>query len=414
MMVGRKGEYLFKKPGSQMWRIKLQYPLSMGRPNIRRSLGTPDREEAEIIALPLIQQHKRDLYRARNGVSRRLHVTSLESLFPIGESKLADGTEVIATSTSAVLIRDGVVIERKDNVVMNVLDVSDTFDPDAEDKAPTPLKSGPDADFVILETFLALKERNKYYVKEARDTWAQFKALVNGKLLKNCTRDDGRKLVSHLKEKGDKNATIIKKLNYLGAPVNYAIKEGKLTFNPFASIAPQDNDATKRYPFEDEDMAKIAAELSNFKPEERLLWVLLATTGMRLGEAFHIHLEKVEKSIRYVEVGSKTEQSHRRVPLPDAALPYLPAKIQGPLFDSNAKNLGRVLLRRIRKLGIDEVGKVLHSLRHRAKDRLRAEGCPLDLQYEVLGHEEKTIAAGYGHGSPMTLLKPWIDKIGLT
>lgn len=413
-MVGRKGDYLYRKPGSQMWRIKLQYSPSMGRPNVRRSLGTPNREEAEIIALPLIQQHKRDLYRARNAISRRLHVTSIETLFPVGESKLADGTEVIATPTTAVLFRDGLVIERKDNVVMNFVDVTNTFDPDAENEAPILTELSLDADFAFLEMFLALKERNRYYVKEARDNWVQFKALVNGKLLKNCTRDDGRKLVAHLKKKGDKNATIIKKLNYLGAPVNYAIKEGKLSFNPFASIAPQDNDSTKRYPFEDEDMAKVAAELSNFNPEERLLWVLLATTGMRLGEAFHIQLEKVEKSIRYVEVGSKTEQSHRRVPLPDAALPYLPAKIQGPLFDSNAKNLGRVLLRRIRKLGIDEVGKVLHSLRHRAKDRLRAEGCPLDLQYEVLGHEEKTIAAGYGHGSPMTLLKPWIDKIGLT
>ena len=53
-----------------------------------------------------------------------------------------------------------------------------------------------------------------------------------------------------------------------------------------------------------------------------------------------------------------------------------------------------------------------HSLRHRAKDRLRAEGCPLDIQYELLGHETKTVASGYGHGSPVPLLRKWLDKVG--
>jgi hypothetical protein len=29
-----------------------------------------------------------------------------------------------------------------------------------------------------------------------------------------------------------------------------------------------------------------------------------------------------------------------------------------------------------------------------------------------LGHEEKTVAAGYGVGHPVPMLKLWIDKIG--
>jgi hypothetical protein len=30
----------------------------------------------------------------------------------------------------------------------------------------------------------------------------------------------------------------------------------------------------------------------------------------------------------------------------------------------------------------------------------------------ILGHEERTVAAGYGGGFPVPLLKQWIDKIG--
>ena len=34
------------------------------------------------------------------------------------------------------------------------------------------------------------------------------------------------------------------------------------------------------------------------------------------------------------------------------------------------------------------------------------------LSWAILGHEEKTVAEGYGKGFPVPLLKRWIDKIG--
>jgi hypothetical protein len=46
-----------------------------------------------------------------------------------------------------------------------------------------------------------------------------------------------------------------------------------------------------------------------------------------------------------------------------------------------------------------------HSLRHRAQDQLRAAECPQDIRWALLGHEEKTVAAGYGEGFPVPLLK---------
>lgn len=405
--------YLYRKRDSINWWIKLQYPASMCRPMVRKSLGTPDRTEAEIMALPMIQQHKRELYLVRQNVTRKLHVGSVMNRYPLGDSTLEDGTKVFATQTTAVLIRDGVLVAQEDNFLLDLTDVTRTFDPQEANEAKP--KRPIDNDLQMLETYLGLKNRNKYYEKEARNTWDLFKKLTGGKLIRNCTRDDARILVGHLQTKArpDKNATIVKKLNYLAAPVNYAIKEGLLTFNPFASVAPQGNDAARRFPFTDAEMTLVCSTLGDMDPEVRRLWVLLATTGMRLGEAFQITKEEAEKGIRKVLIGSKTEQSLRWIPIPDQALMVLPDRITGPLFTSNAKNLGRVLLRVIRKLGINDEGKVLHSLRHRAKDRLRADGCPLHLQYELLGHEERTVAAGYGHGSPMTVLKPWIDKIGL-
>jgi hypothetical protein len=42
----------------------------------------------------------------------------------------------------------------------------------------------------------------------------------------------------------------------------------------------------------------------------------------------------------------------------------------------------------------------------------RKSGCPTDVRHGLLGHEKKTVAAGYGVGNPMPLLKKWVDKIG--
>jgi hypothetical protein len=42
----------------------------------------------------------------------------------------------------------------------------------------------------------------------------------------------------------------------------------------------------------------------------------------------------------------------------------------------------------------------------------QAAGCPEDVRWAILGHEETTVAAGYGAGFPVTVLRKWIDKIG--
>jgi len=143
-----------------------------------------------------------------------------------------------------------------------------------------------------------------------------------------------------------------------------------------------------------------------------LLFRLLATTGMRLSEAFEIDGEATERGVRYVIVGKKTKQSERRVPLPADALACLPKPIKGKLFDGMPAAASKRLNRFLRDCGIVNPRKVLHSLRHRAQDRLRAAGCPEDMRWAILGHGEETVAAGYGEGFPVKLLRKWIDHIG--
>ena len=164
-------------------------------------------------------------------------------------------------------------------------------------------------------------------------------------------------------------------------------------------------------------MKAIKRNLGRLVEADQLLICLLASSGMRLSEAFEVDGEEKERGVRYVIVGKKTEQSLRRVPLPAAVLPYLPKSIKGPLFD-RSKNAdpsdaaSKRLNRFLDDCGIVDKRKVVHSFRHRAQDRLRAASCPEDVRWSILGHEEETVAAGYGVGFPVPLLRKWIDKIG--
>src|SRR4051812_17754265 len=411
-------KYLFRRPGSQNVWIRFQYPKGSGFKTHAQSLGTANMREAEILALPLIQEHKLNLLEAQNrhGVmiagrrTRRVKVAGFKWLYPLGDTTNDDGTRTVATEKTVLILKDGQVIREADNDLRIV--PTFRFDP-KPDKDQRPSK--PDLDDAVLSAWVAHRKLGKSVESDARQAMKLFRTICQ-KPLTACTRVDGKKLVTLLEESGNKDKTVAKKIGYLSAAVNLAIDDEHLTVNPFSKVIPKITDETERLPLSDEDMALVREHLQELRAEDQLLWNWLARTGMRLDEPFQITEEHREAGIRFVIVGSKTASSKRRIPIPTAMLALLPAKITGSLFTDRSDVAGKWLRHFLRRLGImhdSEKGtgdkrKVLHGLRHRAKDRLRAVACPLDLQYELLGHEEQTVAASYGRGSPLPVLREWV------
>ena len=68
--------------------------------------------------------------------------------------------------------------------------------------------------------------------------------------------------------------------------------------------------------FTDADVRTIKRNLHRLDKDDQLLVALLATTGMRLAEAYEISSEKKESGARYCIVGTKTEQSEQASPVP--------------------------------------------------------------------------------------------------
>ena len=403
----RKGSYLFQRPGSAHWWIKLQAPS-----NIKRSLGTPERLEAEILAMPLIAQHKARLLA---NAAPPAGIAWQHEYEPGRQHPGPDGGTIIATERELLYLdQDGQIRIRGPNggPLGFAVPAANVGGPVGHSRRPTlAVRSADDA---ILDTYLKHAGLNQRIEKEARDTWALYKTLTNNKPLKDADREDGRKLVAFFEGRGLKSATIRKKIGWLTAAVKLEMdnKEPRLKFNPFSGVVPRRDDKDDRLPLDSADMKAIRGGLGELAKSDQLLLRLLASTGLRLGEAFQINSEATERGCRYVVIGSKTAQSRRRVPLPAAVLPFLPKSIRGPLFNGGAPAASKRLNRFLRDVGIDDRRKVVHSFRHRAKDRLRAAGCPMDVQYELLGHEDTTVAAGYGKGSPVPMLRKWIDKIG--
>jgi integrase len=338
---------------------------------------------------------------------------------PGREHYTPEGKRVIATETELLYIEDDGTITRRPNEVMRQFEIR--IPPQHWKELFGHLKSRPSrlasgSDEQVVDAYIAHAGLSLHSAQEARSTYAVYQEII-GKPFAKATREDGRRLARHLIEVlGNRSATVEKKVGWLRAAVNMAVEDQRLSFNPFQKVVPRLDDGLQKLPLSEEDMVTARSNLDHLSASDQLLWKLLATTGMRLSEPFQITEEFAEKhgreTIRYVIVGTKSDSSERRVPLPTALLPELPKKIERTLFEDGSKASGKRLMRFIRAIGIKDPRKTTHCLRHRAKDRLRVLSCPVDVQYAILGHEKKTVAASYGEGYPCGMLLKWLDRIG--
>lgn len=422
--------YLFKRKDSDNWYVRLQPP---GQKVIERSLGTSDVRAAELAADDLIKRHKQFMYQRRSTrVARVEHGPWLHEYAP-GLHTLPDGQTVMATERD-LTFSDGTRRPNGGPAIaitgprLSALREFQTFDdaydgkigegPIDDGRPKRPVKSDDDA---LLELYIEHNGLTGLREKQARDIWHIFRTVVNKPIAK-CTRDDGRAIIRHLEKDGEiKSATLRRRMVPLVATVNLAIDEGKLTFNPFSGVVPDRDDEDEREAFDDNDMKLIRDNLHLLEGNDQLLVRLLATTGVRRGEAFEIDSEGTENGIRFVTIGTKTPQSLRRIPLPADLLPYLPPKIRGRLIPGRMDAAGKRLRKWLTKIGITDPDKApMHSFRHRAAQRLRA-AIPDESLREAIGGwangKGKKTSRKYGNkhgkGFPITMLKEAIDTIGM-
>ena len=203
MARSRHGSYLFQRDGSDKWWIKVR---SAGK-RVEKSLNTSDRREAEILAMPLIAEHKQNLLAARPRIEptwKHEYVPGREHVGPDGGKIFATERELFYLDEQGVTIRttvNGGPAFQISSVPRLGLFVPVPIDID-EDAAVRPKVAVKTGDDTLLETYLKHANLARYSEREARDTWALYRTLTDSKALKDATRDDGRKLVMYFENQG--------------------------------------------------------------------------------------------------------------------------------------------------------------------------------------------------------------------
>jgi integrase len=163
---------------------------------------------------------------------------------------------------------------------------------------------------------------------------------------------------------------------------------------------------------------------------------VLAFTGARLREITGVTWEDVRDldgdraflELRPNEVRNlKTAWSARAVPLVPQAAAVLrehrskslahsaPLSGAAPVFprygrDGGSAAASRALMRALRRTGITDRRKSVHSLRHTVKQRLRDVGAPKDIRDAVQGHAAGDIAETYGLGTALSAMREALER----
>ena len=245
--------------------------------------------------------------------------------------------------------------------------------------------------------------------------------------LSDISRQDANDLRDHLLSRVSANSAV-RMLGVVRTAINHAIVEHSLNIpNVFTNLRIKGAGASKldRLPLSDTQVVHLETACSN-DTTAWALFVCLRDTGCRVSEIAGLRVKDCDTDKECLIISPtpwrtlKTNNSQRSVPLSPEAIKALEKVSQGkdpeaPLFPQYAKerggdNCSAMLMKRLRTI-ITDKKLTMHSLRHRMKDKLRNTGCPEAISMAILGHGSNTVAANYGSGYALDVMREHMEKV---
>ena len=281
----------------------------------------------------------------------------------------------------------------------------------------------------IAAEYLALKQIDQTPPRVAVST---FLSLAGDRDVSEYTREDAKLFVHHLEMKGNKTATIRRRINSISAILNYAYSELDLDKrNPFTRLFIQNEgaDVFKRGTFTNEQLKWGYDKALSSGSTVKLLMPLLGETGCRLAEIVGLRLEDIdmENDLIYIKPNSarrlKNRGSERVVPLVGYAKLAMEEALSqadnewlfhryiksGHCYATHASNALNKWLKR-------DFGRLTaHSLRHTFRDRLRLALLPIDMMDQVGGWSSPLgLGSSYGSGYSREQLMICVQQIAIS
>jgi len=245
--------------------------------------------------------------------------------------------------------------------------------------------------------------------------------------LADITRADANTFRDYLLNRMAPNS-VVRTVGVIKAAMNHVIIENDLEQrNVFQRIKIKGAGASKddRLPMTDNQLEMLLPEYKG-NPTAYALLVSLADTGARLAEVVGLEAQDLDLATGCLHIRHnslrrlKTKTSTRSIPLSPRATECLRQQQVGlsdtdPLFPAYARPRGSdaasaMLMKRLRTQ-ITDKKVTIHSLRHRMKDKLRNTGCPEAISLAILGHSTNTVAANYGSGYALEVMREHLVKV---
>lgn len=278
----------------------------------------------------------------------------------------------------------------------------------------------------MAEEYMSLRKIDQTPPRVALDT---FISLAGDRKVSQYTREDAKLFVRFLIKKGNKTATIRRRITSLSAILNYAYSELDLDKrNPFTRLMIQGEgeDKHKRGVFTNEQLKWGYDKALSSGSAVKLLMPLLGETGCRLAEIVGLKLEDIDLEQDLIRIRPniarrlKTSNSTRTLPIVGYARLAIEQTLQKSdgewLFpryikdDSCKATHASNALNKWLKADFD--GLTAHSLRHTIRDRLRGVECPSELIDQIGGWKTLGgVGMNYGHGYKLEKVRTWLSKI---
>ena len=197
------------------------------------------------------------------------------------------------------------------------------------------------------------------------------------------------------------------------AIVNWDSRQHDQTVRPWSPTLPEIPEVEQRWFTQTEMELLIKAAKGQYK----VLFQLAATSGLRAGELFGLHVEDVNltRGIIFVrrsvwrgqEVSTKTRKGYRSVWIDSSTVEllreFLAGRAEGRLFQTrNGTPLSFELIRLVLHPLCDQVGIPrggMHSFRHGRVSHLQMNNVPSDFIKDQIGHSSLRTTEGYMHRS---------------
>lgn len=260
---------------------------------------------------------------------------------------------------------------------------------------------------------------------------AQALAKVAGnKSISDYDRTDARAVVGALRNKGNKSATVRRRIQSLHAVIEFGYLElDETKRNPFTRlpIPGEGLDRVRRGVFSNDQLRSLYFDVFTQCKEARLVLPILGETGARLGEIVGLRWSDVDLNASKLIITPhdyrrlKTPGSDRTIPIVGAARVAL-EKLWKERTDTAfvfprwwkrdgfaATHASNTLNKHIRK---NMPGLTCHCFRHTMRDRLRDVGAPSDLIDQIGGWSvARQVGLQYGHGYSFDVQYEFMKKI---